>query len=156
MEVSEEEKTRELRETFDLLDRNGDGLLSLDEVEAALRTLGQEPAPADVAALLEAADGPLSFDAFAALLRAHLDRGTAAAHAPDARESELREAFRVFDKNGDGSISPDELAAVFLSLGEQLTRDEVAAMVASVDVDRDGRISYDEFCRLMDESTANL
>lgn len=149
MEISTEDKTRELRETFDLLDRNGDGLITLDEVEAALRTLGQEPSSADVATLLDGIEGPLSFDSFSALLTAYFDRGTAAANAPDVRDAELREAFRVFDKNNDGAITPDELAAVFLSLGEQLSEAEVAAMIASVDANKDGLISFDEFCHLM-------
>lgn len=34
------------------------------------------------------------------------------------REEEIRQAFKVFDKNGDGYVTPDELALVMANLGK--------------------------------------
>jgi calmodulin len=34
------------------------------------------------------------------------------------REEEIRQAFKVFDKNGDGYVTPDELALVMSNLGK--------------------------------------
>lgn len=147
-----DERTRELHEAFELLDRNGDGRICTDEIEAALRTLGQKPTREDISALLGAVStNELSFEQFAALMTDYLDRGTAHAAMPAAEreEAELREAFRVFDTNGDGFIAPDELADVFLSLGEQLSEQEISAMVSATDANEDGLISYEEFRKLM-------
>ena len=58
-------------------------------------------------------------------------------------EDELKEAFRVFDKDGDGFVSYPELKIVLKSLGEKLTDEEVAAMVKEADLNNDGRISYE-------------
>jgi len=40
--------------------------------------------------------------------------------SPLDEEIELRESFKVFDKNGDGYISSNELRQVMTTLGEKL------------------------------------
>ncbi|KAK9913353.1 hypothetical protein M0R45_037171 [Rubus argutus] len=64
-------------------------------------------------------------------------------------EEELKEAFRVFDKDQNGSISADELRHVMTNLGEKLTDEEVDEMVREADVDGDGQINYEEFVKVM-------
>ena len=58
-------------------------------------------------------------------------------------EDEIREAFRVFDKDGNGSISAAELRHVMTNLGEKLTDDEVDEMIREADLDGDGEINYE-------------
>ena len=50
--------------------------------------------------------------------------------------------FRVFDKDGNGFITIDELEMTMLSLGETLTPSELQEMMDEVDSDRDGKVSY--------------
>ena len=57
-------------------------------------------------------------------------------------EEERREAFRIFDKDGNGYISRQELQIVMGNLGEHLTDEEVDEMIKEADVDGDGRINY--------------
>ena len=57
-------------------------------------------------------------------------------------EQELLEAFKVFDKDGDGFISADELRIVMTSLGEKLTDQEVDDMLNEADTNGDGKIDY--------------
>ena len=57
-------------------------------------------------------------------------------------EDEMREAFRVFDKDGDGYISAAELRHVMANLGEKLTDQEVDEMISEADLDGDGRVDY--------------
>jgi calmodulin len=63
--------------------------------------------------------------------------------SPQDDEIELRESFRVFDKNGDGYITASELRQVMLTLGEKLTDDEVNEMIREADVDGDGKVNYE-------------
>lgn len=50
--------------------------------------------------------------------------------------------FRVFDKDGNGFITIDELEMTMLSLGETLTPSELQEMMDEVDSDRDGKVSF--------------
>jgi hypothetical protein len=64
-------------------------------------------------------------------------------------EEEIKEAFKVFDKDGNGFISAAELRHVMTNLGEKLTEDEVDEMIREADVDGDGQINYEEFVKMM-------
>ncbi|CAF1313828.1 unnamed protein product [Didymodactylos carnosus] len=50
-------------------------------------------------------------------------------------EEEIREAFRVFDRDGDGFISADELRHVMTNLGEKLTDEEIDEMIREANID---------------------
>jgi len=63
--------------------------------------------------------------------------------------AEYREAFNVFDKNGDGSIGTKELGFVMKNLGLNPTDEELKQMVAEVDSDGNGEIDFDEFVAMM-------
>ena len=60
------------------------------------------------------------------------------------RLQDLKDAFNMFDIDGDGFISPDELHKVLKSLQEQCTRIDCENMIKGVDSNGDGQVSYDE------------
>ena len=60
-------------------------------------------------------------------------------------ESELIEAFKVFDRDGNGFISAAELRHVMTNLGEKLSDEEVDEMIREADIDGDGQINYEGF-----------
>lgn len=66
-------------------------------------------------------------------------------------ESDLTEAFKVFDEDGDGFISAHELQVVLGKLGlpEAEEIDRVRKMIVSVDRNRDGRVDFFEFKDMM-------
>jgi calmodulin len=55
-------------------------------------------------------------------------------------EEEIRAAFKVFDRDGNGTISVAELRQVMASLGEELTDDEIDLIMGEVDTDGNGAI----------------
>jgi len=63
--------------------------------------------------------------------------------------AEFREAFSVFDKDGDGTISEKELGTVMRALGLNPTEEELTQMVQEVDTDGNGEVDFDEFCSMM-------
>ena len=58
-------------------------------------------------------------------------------------EEQLREAFKVFDKNGDGFISAAELRHVLTNVGEKMADEEVDDIMKVAGVDGDGQINYE-------------
>jgi Ca2+-binding EF-hand superfamily protein len=61
---------------------------------------------------------------------------------------ELKNAFNVFDVNGDGNISKKELSSVLKQLGQKLTEKQVNEMLKQADKDGDGFINFEEFKKM--------
>ena len=86
-------------------------------------------------------DGGIDFEEFIDLMVKH---GTNI-------DAEIAESFKVFDRNGDGLITEDELQVTMNNLGEPMDDVEVKAMIDEADLDGDGKINFKEFQLLMDK-----
>ena len=60
----------------------------------------------------------------------------------------IREAFRVYDKDGNGFISAAEFRHVITNFKVKITDEEVHAIIRHVDIDGDGEVNYEEFVRV--------
>ena len=60
-------------------------------------------------------------------------------------QSEIRQAFEVFDKDGSGTISAEELKHVMRAIGENVTAEDVDEMISHVDKDGNGTIDCKYF-----------
>lgn len=58
-------------------------------------------------------------------------------------ESDIQTVFDVFDQDGDTFISPEEMHRTFLSLGVDLTAQELNGIFEQYDHDYDGLICFD-------------
>lgn len=65
-------------------------------------------------------------------------------------EEEMREAFKIFDRSGNGFITAKELKHGMVYMGERLSDEEVEEMMREAGSDGDGRISFEgkiwDFC----------
>jgi calmodulin len=118
----------------------------LYEIGSVFRSLGLFPTENELNEMLKEididGDGNFTFDEFVQLM---FNMGNLSERSEEQEEMELRQAFRVFDKAGNGYITSSDLRSVLQCLGEQLTEDEIEDMINEVDIDGDGRIDYDEF-----------
>eukprot|EP00210_Caulerpa_lentillifera_P002209 g2123.t1 len=73
----------------------------------------------------------------------------AAENLTDDQIAEFKEAFALFDKDGDGMITTKELGTVMRSLGQNPTEAELQEMINEVDTDGNGIIDFPEFLSLM-------
>ena len=95
-----------------------------------MRSMGQNPTEDELLELVMEIDldgnGTIDFTEFLEMMKKK-------ANEADQYE-DLKEAFRIFDKNGDGYIDTKELKSVTTMLGTMLTKEEVAEFMAEADV----------------------
>jgi len=63
--------------------------------------------------------------------------------------AEFKEAFSLFDRDGDGRITSKELGTVMRALGQNPTEGELNDMIHEVDIDGNGTIDFPEFLTMM-------
>lgn len=136
----------QLRQVFKRFDVNNDGKISSSELGSMIVSLGQTATQDEInKMILEAdkdGDGFISLDEFIEINIKDVDS--------DEVLVTLREAFSVFDIDGNGLICAEELHQVFKGLGEDCSEVECRKMISGVDSNGDGLISFDEFKVMMD------
>lgn len=68
---------------------------------------------------------------------------------PQTTESDIIKAFRKIDINGDGYITNSELKKMLTTKGEKMTTEEVQAIIDEVDENKDGKLDYKEFSKML-------
>lgn len=137
----------ELKRVFQMFDRNGDGRITKKELSDSLDNLGIFIPDKELTVMIERidvnGDGCVDIDEFGELYQTIMDERD--------EEDDMREAFNVFDQNGDGFITVEELRTVLSSLGlkQGRTVEDCKKMIMKVDVDGDGMVDYKEFKQMM-------
>jgi len=67
----------------------------------------------------------------------------------DVQIEEMKEAFNLFDEDGDGEITEEDLGNLLSSLGDVATPAQVHDLFMEVDEDGGGSIDFDEFMVMM-------
>lgn len=131
---------------FYLFDTDGSGGISLDELQAASRGLGNPKSAEDLVATITNlqielnASGSISLPQFLKVLKDGLLQPAASG------EMLLMQAFRLLDADSSGSISLEALRGYLTQKGlNRMTEEEVDSFVTGADANGDGRIQYDEF-----------
>ncbi|XP_060202384.1 calcium-dependent protein kinase 13-like [Lycium barbarum] len=141
------EEVGDLKEMFNKIDTDNDGIVSVEELKAGLQKNSQL-AESEVQMLIEAIDtngkGTLDYGEFIAV-SLHLQRM--------AHDEHLHKAFSYFDKDGNGYIEPDELRDALMEDGADDCTNVANDIFQEVDTDKDGRISFEEFAAMMKTGT---
>jgi len=142
------EEVAGIKETFGMMDTGNTGKINLEELKTGLQRLGHQIPDADLQILMEAADidgdGTLNCEEFVAVL-VHLRKM--------ANDEHLHKAFAFFDQNGSGYIEIEELRDALSDADGANNEEVIDAIMHDVDIDKDGRISYEEFAAMMKAGT---
>ncbi|KAI5080256.1 hypothetical protein GOP47_0005735 [Adiantum capillus-veneris] len=145
--------TREgLKELTCSCDRNLDGRLDFKEFVELSSTL-EVPTPPSVHEAPQSVEAPMS-DPGSRDGHGNVEvKANYATHdSHECENSELRDAFLVFDKDGNGLISPAELRSTLSQLGllaASTSFSRIHSMIRRVDSDGDGEVSFAEFETMM-------
>jgi calcium-dependent protein kinase len=137
-----EEEIAGLKEMFLMMDSDGSGAISFEELKEGLKKVGSNLMEADIRQLMDAADvdhnGTIDYGEF---LAATLNLNKI------EREENLYAAFSYLDKDKSGYLTTDELqqACNDFHMGDMCVED----LIREVDQDNDGRIDYNEFVTMM-------
>ncbi|CAH1780637.1 unnamed protein product [Owenia fusiformis] len=138
----------DVKEVFDLFDfwDGRDGMIDAYKCADLIRCLGMNPTNEIViknGGTKKEGEKQYKFEEFLPVYHAaskEKDTGTYA---------DFMEAFKTFDREGQGFISSAEMRHVLTSLGERLTDDEVDIIIKCVDLreDLEGNVKYEEFIK---------
>ncbi|CRG95088.1 calcium dependent protein kinase 5, putative [Plasmodium gallinaceum] len=140
-----EKEIGKLKKTFEAFDHNGDGVLTISEIFHCLKVNDSE-LDRELYFLLKQLDtdgnGLIDYTEF---LAACLD------HSIFQQDVICRNAFNVFDLDGDGIITKDELYKIlsFSAVQISFSKEIIENLIKEVDSNNDGFIDYDEFYKMM-------
>ena len=129
---------------FKTLDRNGDGRLSKDEVqEGYMAHYGKLISDDEVNQMFDAVDTDQSgYIDYTEFIVAAINEKKLTSH------DKLKAAFRMFDRDNSGMITPNEIRDV-LAGDSNVPQSVIDAIIKQVDANGDGEISLEEFIELM-------
>merc|ERR1712137_13767 len=133
-----------------LLDSDNDGRVTSLDVQSMLRRLGVHLPDSIVHNLVRQAsrsgNALMNESEFCELIGRiqSLQCPTTSSDA-DETQKDLLSAFKVFDRDRNGYISREELKTAMDMIGESVTERGLNVLIATADVDKDGRINYEEF-----------
>lgn len=140
----------DLKNTFLSLDTDNSGVLSMDEIQAGLKEAGFTNIPDELQKVMDSVDadgsGKIDYTEFIAASMSQREY---------LQEEVCWKAFRVFDKDGNGVITPEELRDVLGSESKEMeasfsrNTDEIMQIINDCDTDGDGCINFEEFLVMM-------
>ncbi|KAL5201290.1 hypothetical protein ABZP36_035644 [Zizania latifolia] len=130
----------EMKKVFDKI-AGVAGRVSRKDMQALLERFGKADAANEARRMICVADykkdGCMDFDEFMEV------------HRNGVLLADIRRAFFVFDTDGDGRISAEEVMDVLLKLGERCSLEDCMQMVKEIDRNHDGFVDMDDFMAMM-------
>jgi len=137
-----------LRKAFDSFDTENSGFITVETVSTILRMMGLKVSEKSLAEIVEEVDedgsGELEFEEFCILSAKFLIE-----EDEESLKEELKEAFRIYDKEGNGYITTQVLKEILKELDSRLSEEDIIGIVDEVDEDGSGTLDFDEFQQMM-------
>ena len=145
-QLTTREERNELRKQFTEWDKNGDGVLSKEEILEGYRNAYGTVDPDEVDNMIKSVDldgnGVIDYNEF---LNCTMNRDKIIS------KKNLEYAFKVFDKDGSGAISIDEIMFIFKKSVNDVDKSVFEKMIKEADANGDGEIEFDEFKNIMEK-----
>ncbi|XP_073961461.1 troponin C at 25D [Choristoneura fumiferana] len=148
MDTDDDQKMAMLRKAFQMFDTTKSGYIDVLKVSTILNTMGQLFDDAELKTLIDENDpensGKINFDGFCNIASHFLEEEDA-----EAMQQELKEAFRLYDREGNGYITTSTLKEILAALDDKLSGSDLDGIIAEIDTDGSGTVDFDEFMEMM-------
>merc|ERR1711988_1462294 len=128
-------------EAFRMFDSDGSGTISCGEFRDVCLAVGMTPTDDELKAMIDELGEDRSGDID---LKEFLTAMQSKTQDPEGEEI-IMEAFKIFDADGSGALSHEEMREVLQKLGEKMDDDEIQDLITAVDQDGDGEVDLKEF-----------
>ncbi|XP_021949107.1 troponin C isoform X1 [Folsomia candida] len=136
-----------LQKAFDSF-AQGKGYITPEMVGTILRVMGQAFNEQTLRELIAEVDedgsGQIEFTEFVILASKFIVE-----EDEETLQKELKEAFRLYDKAGNGYIPTSSLKEILRELDDKLTNEELDGIVGEIDEDGSGTVDFNEFIEMM-------
>ncbi|KAJ2354936.1 hypothetical protein IWW50_003639, partial [Coemansia erecta] len=137
-----EEKIQELYDAFDTFDKNGDGVISADELTVMMRSLSKDRAEQDITYMINLADadkdGEIDIQEFKEMVKTM-------PWLLGSFDSNFLYRFPEFDKDSDGYLSIQELESGLSEMGLDPSNTDIKSKVDALDLSDNANINYHQF-----------
>ncbi|XP_008469064.1 troponin C [Diaphorina citri] len=137
-----------MRKAFQMFDTAKTGFIDTLKISTILNTMGQLFDDTELQALIDENDpdatGKVNFDGFCRIATHFLEEDDA-----EAMQEELKEAFRLYDREGNGYITTATLREILAALDDKLNPEDLDGIIQEIDTDGSGTVDFDEFMEMM-------
>ena len=139
-----EQEICELREAFNIFDKDSDGSIPLDKLILLLKSLKQNPTQNEIKELAETFGNlKINFNQFLIIMAKRIEKKNI------DEDKYFRSLFDVMDRNKNGKISLEEIKYLISHSNVDISDEDIKFLTKEADSDGDGLISYDEFLIFM-------
>jgi len=134
------------KEAFQIFDKHSEGYISSNELGTIMSSLGFNISDEDLNEITNIYDNDqnnnmIDFISFLEIISKKKEN--------IYKEEDLIDAFRIFDKEGDGKISSKELLYVMMSSGEDFNENYIKELISESSIEQDEFIDYQKFVKLL-------
>ena len=134
------------KEAFQIFDKHSEGYISTKELNTILGSLGIIISDEDLKEIINTYDNDeynnmIDFITFLEIISKNKENAY--------KEDDLIDAFKIFDKEGNGKISSKELRYVMMSSGEDFNENYIKELIKESSIDHDEYIDYNKLAKLL-------
>jgi len=128
---------------FMRMDTNGDGMVSLEELQHSLQKIDPNITKDDCRTIMLSVDancnGVMDYDE---LLSSRINRKLT------SKEERMRKLFRCLDRDGSNTLTANEIKEAVVSVNSGISLEKCKELIAAADINNDGVIDYEEWLKV--------
>ena len=144
MSVLTDEKLKECKIIFDLIDKDKDTRITPEELGPALRVCGASPSQQELEMAIQSSGDQsnlITFEKFIDIYEKLINN-------QDSEEDIINE-LKQLDKNGSGNITINDLKNLLANYGDVLTKEEIDDVLQEANADKNGNINIEKFAKIL-------